>query len=275
MADASELFIHAPDQDTYDLEEAIKFGKICIWDLTMPNPTDEDCVFCDEPEQKLAISAFDLAVPLASGRAALKGALGMMRPGYMLGVTREHVTSFAQLSSADLVAIDASFSSAEDRLRTNLRHSQYDKYIRLEHGSDNVKDCTLGSGACVTHAHQHLIPGTKKTIARMLKENLDWQQLNDYSELSSLRGEPYLYVGSDDKHYAAIDPQVVSQWGRRLIAEEDGHKEWDWGVFTGAINHVQTLVSLGIVPQGRMTIRPDGQATFFPRLYPRGEGLYK
>jgi diadenosine tetraphosphate (Ap4A) HIT family hydrolase len=273
MADANELYVAAPTRDTYNVEEAVSFGNTFIWDLTEANPTNEDCVFCDEPEDTLEVSAFDLAIPLANGHVALKGALGMMRAGYMLGVTRQHVTSFAQLPTTVLAEIDASFRNAEEELCADLGYSDY---IRLEHGSDNIKACGLGAGACVMHAHQHLIPNIGATAERMMEQEIDWQRLASYEDLASLKGEPYLYVGSKDGHYAAVDPQVRSQWGRRIVAEEDGHDEWDWALFSGALNLTQTRISQGMLPQGRMVvIRQDGQATFWPRIQPRGKGLYK
>lgn len=272
MADAGELLFRISDQVTDDIEEKVEFGKTFVWDLTESNPTDEACAFCDEPEEKFNVSAFDIAVPLASGRVALKGALGMMRAGYMLGVTREHLTSFAQLSSATLTEIDAAFNDVEERLCADLSQ---DSYIRLEHGSDNVESCGLGAGACVVHAHQHLIPAAGATAERMWEQDIAWHELGGYSDLSSLKGSPYLYVGFNGKHYAAIDPKVRSQWGRRIIAQEDGHDEWDWAVFSGSLNLIQTFVSQGNLPQGRMIVSHDSYADFWPRMRLRGEGLYK
>ena len=276
MADANELHFERFGPGLVDFEESLRFGDTFIWDLTESNPTDEDCAFCDEPEQKLTVSPFDVAMPLAGGQIALKAALGMLRPGYMLGVTREHTTSFAQLSPKTLVEVDGAFTDVEARLQTSLR---YDGYIRLEHGSDNVDSCGLGAGACVVHAHQHLIPATEATTERMLEEGIEWQELNEYSQLSELKGKPYLYVGYEGKHHVIPAPKIRSQWGRRILAAEDGHTDWDWVLFSGTINLLQTWISLRMIPQGQMIVHwnPHGEssAEFMPRLQPRGDGLIK
>jgi len=255
-----------------DIDVALAFGKTFIWDLTKTNPTDEDCAFCDRPENLETVNAFDIAMPIADGEIALKGALGMLRPGYMLGVTREHVTSFAQLPESVLTDADDAFTAHEDRLRQTLR---YPGYIRLEHGSDNISSCGLGAGACVMHAHQHLIPDTGATAQHMVEQGPEWTRLDDYNELTDMRGEPYLYVGHKGGHYVATNPAVRSQWGRRIVAAEDGHAEWDWALLDGGINLLQTWLSLGYLPQGRLrfSIARD-QMLFETRTQTRGE-LYK
>lgn len=253
-----------------------------ISELTTENPSDEPCVFCDPPLNKHEVMPFDFAVPVASGHIAVKVALGMMRPAYLLGVTREHLTSFAQLDPTVLTEVDETFTTIEERTIARLslieRTSQrYESYIRLEHGSDNSDSCGLGAGACVTHAHQHLIPATPYTADRMLGHSaIQWQSLESYDALAKLRGEPYLYIGCQGAHYAAVNPGVVSQWGRRIIAEEDGHDNWDWAVGHGVINLVQSLLVLGLaLPPGKthVTLGSDTAVTF-PE-YGRGRFAYE
>lgn len=235
-----------------------------ISELTENNPTDEPCAFCDPPLDMQEVSTFDFAVPIVSGQIAVKLTLGTMRPAYLLGVTREHTTSFAQLNPGLLAEVDQAFTEIEQRTLARLglspfgRKQTYESYVRLEHGSDNVDSCGLGAGACVTHAHQHFIPATGKTADMMLDDahGIAWQKLDSYQDLAQLRGEPYLYVGHEGSHYAAPSPGVVSQWGRRIIAQEDRHANWDWAVSHGILNLMHSLHALGWqMPPGKMLIR--------------------
>lgn len=235
-----------------------------ISELTAENPGDEPCVFCDPPVHENEALPFDFAVPIVSGEIAVKAALGMLRPAYLLAVTREHVTSFAQLDRSVLTEVDEAFTTIEERTIARLSLTEhigqsYKSYIRLEHGSDNSDSCSLGAGACVTHAHQHLIPATAHTAQHMLGDNaIQWQALDSYDVLTELRGEPYLYVGHKGAHYAAVNPGVVSQWGRRIVAKEDGHTNWDWAVGHGAINLVRSLLVLGLtLPPGQIHVSSE------------------
>lgn len=234
-----------------------------ISELTGDNTSDEPCAFCDPPLDAQEVATFDFAVPIASGQMAVKAALGMMRPAYLLGVTREHVTSFAQLNEEVLAEVDEAFTEVEQRTikRLGLSHfgakQTYRSYVRLEHGSDNVDSCGLGAGACVTHAHQHLIPATTETANLMLDgaHGIAWQQLDSYQDLAQLRGEPYLYVGHEGSHHAAVNPGVVSQWGRRIIAKEDRRTDWDWAVSHRVLNLMWSLHALGWqLPPGKTSI---------------------
>lgn len=234
-----------------------------ISELTADNPSDEPCAFCDPPLNAQEVPTFDFAVSVASGHIAVKAALGMMRPAYLLGVTKEHVTSFAQLDVETLREVDEVFTEVEQRTIARLglshlaRNQIYESYIRLEHGSDNVDSCGLGAGACVTHAHQHLIPATPNTADLMLDKahDINWRKLDSYEELSLLRGEPYLYVGHEGSHYAAVNPGVVSQWGRRVIAKEDRRTDWDWALSPRILNFMWSLHALGWqLPPGKTSM---------------------
>lgn len=234
-----------------------------ISELTGDNPSEEPCVFCDPPMDAREVGTFDFAVPVATGQIAVKAALGMMRPAYLLGVTKEHVTSFAQLEEEALSEIDQAFTKVEQRTLKRLGRSRfggkqvYESYVRLEHGSDNVDSCGLGAGACVVHAHQHLIPATAVTADLMLDDQhgIAWRELDSYQDLAELRGEPYLYVGHEGSHYAAVNPGVVSQWGRRIIAKEDHRTDWDWALNHRAQNLMWSLHALGWqLPPGKTSI---------------------
>lgn len=186
--------------------------------------TAEECAFCDdtqEPESQFSISS-----PLTDeGDVFLKPALGMLMPGYLLAITREHLTSFAQLDKARLAAIDQRLNLYEKPLA-----ERFGRYFRIESGSDNLKDC--GSGGCIEHAHIHLMPADEDA-GQYIQEQLPWEQLDRYEDLAEFRGHPYIYLGRLASHYVVPDPRLHSQWARRQVASVRGLEHWDWALDPG------------------------------------------
>jgi diadenosine tetraphosphate (Ap4A) HIT family hydrolase len=202
---------------------------------------DPDCVFCTQGEGD--IGAFDFGYTLGEGHIVLKPALGMMIPGYFLTVTAKHLTSFAQLPPEALTEIDRTLTQNETYLAP-----KFGEYFRVEHGADNVTTC--GSGGCIDHAHQHLIPAMD--VADYAKGLLPWEQLDRFEDLTEFQGEPYIYMGRRDEHYVVPNPDLPSQWIRRQIAEVRGLEHWDWAAYHGAAELFITYLRLGSFPVGRM-----------------------
>ena len=144
-----------------------------------------DCEFCDLVDKPQ--SPFDIHESIGDG-TLLKPTLGMMLPGYLLALTEEHVTSFAQLPEEQLRGIDASLSRYEESLG-----DKFGDYFRLEHGSDNITTC--GSGGCIDHAHIHLIPADNDVGAH-IQDQLPWQQLDSYEDIKDFQGKLTDYLTS-------------------------------------------------------------------------------
>jgi diadenosine tetraphosphate (Ap4A) HIT family hydrolase len=186
------------------------------------------CVFCDI--QNTPSSPYDVVTPLADNETYLTPALGMILPGNFLQVTQKHVTSSAQMGTEALRKMHRSRQEVLNRLG-----KAFGACVAVEHGSDGLTGHTLGSGACIDHAHTQLIPDKKGTIwGRMRAENLGWEQLQHPSDLLHYAGRPYIYIsrgGADtEEHYVAPDPQVRSQWSRAQTAAALGLAEYDWAL---------------------------------------------
>jgi hypothetical protein len=118
----------------------------------------------------------------------------------------------------------------------------FGEYFRFEHGSDNVKECGVGSGACIDHAHQHMVPALG--VAEAIRDELPWEELDGFESLAELQGVPYVYLGFEGGHYAVKNPALPSQWVRRKIAEHYRQDDWDWGMEYGEGNLFITLLAL-------------------------------
>jgi diadenosine tetraphosphate (Ap4A) HIT family hydrolase len=226
-------------------------------DFTAPADPEANCVFCEPRE----LFVFDIGQPLGKGTVILKAARGMLLPGYLLTVTREHITSFAELPSSELAEIDSLFTHVETELG-----EKFGTYFRFEHGSDNVQQCRAGAGACIEHAHQHHIPAPDAAEYILSqghpdKHKLDWQKLSSFEDIAAFRGAPYMYLGYAGVHYAVADPGVPSQWVRRQVAKVRQLPEWDWYIYNGGRELAETFFALGRYPCGRFI--QDGDQIFF------------
>jgi diadenosine tetraphosphate (Ap4A) HIT family hydrolase len=211
----------------------------------------DDCPFCRGSDSSVAL--FAISQPLRGSDVVLTPALGMLMPGYLLGVTRHHVSSFAQYDEDQLRKIEERLSHAEQYMSNK---AGYDSYFRFEHGSDAVDACRPGAGACISHAHQHLIPDEQ--VAEAILASLPWERLSDFTDLTSLRGEPYVYFGHKDEHYAVRNPRLPSQWARRKIGEIRAIEHWDWATYNGARELMQTFFDLQCFPRGRTIVNLSG-----------------
>ena len=170
----------------------------------------------------------------------LKPALGMLVPGYLLAITRDHHTSFAQLDRQRLSAINQRLNLYESMLE-----ERFGRYFRVESGSDSIT--THGSGGCIDHAHMHLIPADED-VGLHIQEQLPWQQLDSYEDLAEFRDNPYIYLGRLAMHYVVPDPRLHGQWARRQVATVRGLEEWDWAVDPGEDELHATLERLEDFP---------------------------
>lgn len=185
--------------------------------------SEEGCPFCDNVLGRQSRSAYD--EPLVDRPTFLViPALGMFLPGYLLMISRSHVGSFAHMGIDELGDIDL----WRTRHMTHLSE-EFGEYFCFEHGmGDAVREST---GACVSHAHLHLIPGS--AAARLIRNELPWQPIGEYKEIASLRGQSYSYLGWRGCHYVVPEPVLPGQWVRRQTARAMHLQNWDWAVYAG------------------------------------------
>jgi diadenosine tetraphosphate (Ap4A) HIT family hydrolase len=202
-----------------------------------------NCPFCDLPDEPAI--PYNVRRPVDGGDVSIMTGLGMLMPGHLLTVTKEHLTSFAQMDREWLKEFNES-------LQKHLEYLSkfFGTYVTVEHGSDNID--RYGSGGCIVHAHQHLIPDLE--VGEHMQEQLPWEQLDSYEDLAELRGRPYIYLGKLGMHYAVANPKLQGQWTRRQIAEVRGLDNWDWMLEQGAFNLIATFVKLNEFPDRKLML---------------------
>lgn len=158
----------------------------------------------------------------------------MLVPGYFLVVSERHQLAMVDSDSRELRAtrhwIDGVVSSLSPL---------FGNYLVFEHGSCE----SAHGGACVDHAHVHLIPKADQ-LRQRLRRALPWNKLRTYTELIQCSGTPYAYLGLAGEHYALRDSRIPSQWIRRELARHLGHDVWDWALDPGLANLEATLTAL-------------------------------
>lgn len=188
-----------------------------------------DCPFC-AASLTSSTSPFDQI--LAEGPSVhLVPALGMLVPGYLLVTTKDHRLSMADLGSQGLVELGAWIDGI-----TAALSATFGQYLIFEHGSCAGES----SGACVDHAHIHLIPASASFATKILAL-APWNELPSFSALASFSQESYAYFSFAGHHYAMARPRLGSQWIRRQIASHIGTDLWDWAIDPGTAALRKTL----------------------------------
>lgn len=160
--------------------------------------------------------------------------LGMLTPGYLLVVSEEHERSFSHWTASALHSLEAYLRELTRRLAP-----LFGEYLIFEHGPADSP--ILGSGACIDHAHFHLIP-TANDLAAHVMAAFRWTPLADLSELRKHRGKPYALASLRGSHHVVVVDDLPTQWIRRLLAERLGTPgRWDWKRHSG-LAELQTTI---------------------------------
>lgn len=194
----------------------------------------EGCRFCEAlPKPK---SAFDASQLIAGGDIAIKPARGMLIPGYLLAVTKNHFTSFAGLSKSRLEQVGNSLDELEAQLA-----QQFGEYFRYE-SSSGTPDPSWDPRLSIDHAHQHLVPATD--VGSNMLDMLPWKQVDSYEDIAAYAKRPYAYLGMAGLHHAMVEPNLPSQWMRKRLADIRRLPNWDWELYPGHTELNETLAKL-------------------------------
>lgn len=182
---------------------------------------DEDCPFCTKIIRGDSASAFDRK--LAEHKLfVVTPALGMLVPGYLLLIAKEHVPSLARLGPTGLHAIDRWVDRHLPRWA-----ARFGDYFWFEHGMG----AGSAAGACIAHAHLHLIPAG--AAVDPIEAALPWQRLASYQTLARLGDRAYAYLGRPGGHGVVPEPSLPGQWVRRQTAHALHLDHWDWAAYSG------------------------------------------
>lgn len=201
-----------------------------------------ECEFCEEadsgvcgyfkpPKSRLIwVSENFLSVP----------SIGPLALGHLLIIPKNHVQSFAGLDATEFQEALAFLKDVVTKLR-----ARFGDLAMFEHGSFGASQ----SGACIEHAHIHVLPFAG-SLRACLPEGYRRNQLTSWGELPSFAKVPYLLATRNiEPPSVIVRPKVGSQYFRKCIAREQGRPdEWDWAVFPNmelCLDIIDTLASSG------------------------------
>lgn len=154
--------------------------------------------------------------------------IGPLAPGHVMLVPRGHYYSVLNCPKEILLECQQLLDKCASRLYKIYRQN----VLVFEHGStsEQQKIC----GACIDHAHLHVVPGPLKFISSAMSGFHGWQDGSSLLDLRSYtHGYAYMLVGNPLRtpHYwvRRCSETMPSQFLRRILAGELGnHEEWDW-----------------------------------------------
>jgi diadenosine tetraphosphate (Ap4A) HIT family hydrolase len=191
------------------------------------------CILCDivagapwVPFRSL-FSAEDVAseVILESEHFIVIADIGPIVEGYALIVTKNHILSLACMEPKQL----EEFAIVQEKIRS-AQVLTYGSSISFEHGSGKENE---RSGACIDHAHMHVVPVHRDPSPEILGR-FDFIQLEHLSQLCPHVDHPgYLYYeDSSGRKWGATPASVPRQFFRQVIRSTQApHLPWDWRSF--------------------------------------------
>lgn len=185
----------------------------------------------------------------SDGRTAVIPSIGALVPGHVLVCPTRHALSFGAMPYHDHDMAMAMADLFSDVLTTVFEAP----IIRFEHGPGRRSK----AGACVEHAHLHLLPLPTSPQVRAVS-GLQWQAVNPNSVHAKMRqltdGYGYLFLQDESGSWLADGHQVRSQEMRRVVSRLTGRPhEWDWGVFERPDN---VRLTVDLLARNRTSLSP-------------------
>jgi len=179
---------------------------------------------------------YDFHIIVENKNFVVVPALGSIVPGYLLIVPKQHVLSMAKLS-IDLLNELIDFSIRIEKLQSNY----WGLPIIFEHGMCSK---TESAGACINHAHWHMVPGNWD----LLSANLKYMQVPSFLNFAKNNkgNKPYLlFINKDKQSFIIEEEGIPHQYFRRQLARLIGEAEkWDYVVYPFFENMKETLTKL-------------------------------
>jgi diadenosine tetraphosphate (Ap4A) HIT family hydrolase len=167
-------------------------------------------------------------------------ALGQLIEGYLLIAPKEHSLSSIKLNYQRAEAL-LNFSKKISGFQSII----WEKPTIFEHGACQTNQ---KSGACISHAHWHLIPGNWDNLLPIPSINLRYSSFLEFYETNKSDEAFVLQINSDNSCFITNKEDIPSQYIRRLLAKQI-HKddEWDYLVFPFFENIRKTINKFNII----------------------------
>jgi diadenosine tetraphosphate (Ap4A) HIT family hydrolase len=183
------------------------------------------CTFCNKFSKRSHVPRewFD-EILLETPHFFVVPGLGALADGYSLVVSRTHEVSMAALPESQL----SELRDIVSELRSNLS-TAFEPLVLFEHGPACEKG---GGGACIVHAHMHILP-TRLNLADIPVDDNSFAPIPDLTHLRRFANLDYVFLElQDGSAFVGQGKTRSSQWFRRIVAERIGvPDEWDYAVF--------------------------------------------
>lgn len=143
--------------------------------------------------------------------------------GHLLIIPDRHVPSLAGLLKSERSELYEVKQYAESMLE-----DVYGSIIYFEHGAETF---ARHAGACIDHAHLHLVPGDIDILPNVARDYPDIRSFTSYKDaLDDLAGRAYLMFGrATGPVYGTHAPVCVTQYLRRTVAQASRSEAmWNW-----------------------------------------------
>lgn len=212
---------------------------------------EEDCRLCQELERGfLEVDGKNLGNRVISDEEnfVVIPALGPLREGHIMIVSKEHYLNMGQLPQSYMLELKNIKERAEKAVT-----EKYQKPFFFEHGPTK----RAKAGSCIDHMHLVAVPLNEqesRKIVAYITERFPrrWISVFHDVERESKEGIPYILIEEvvGEKKYKTgyvfeIPKDMPSQYMRQVIATKIGHPErWDWRTNFGLEETLRTYETL-------------------------------
>jgi diadenosine tetraphosphate (Ap4A) HIT family hydrolase len=179
-------------------------GVSPVWRYLFPDAADSEVVWSSD----LFTVALDTA-PIVEG--------------HLLLISNDHITSLAGNIHEAAAMLEDAKAAAE-----NLVSEVYGDFTYFEHGALSF---TRHAGACVDHAHLHILPGSYNILADISRDYPELKRYSCYEDaLRDLARTPYLLFGTSNIGvYGVSAPVCSTQYLRKLVSfRAKVTDKWNW-----------------------------------------------
>lgn len=182
------------------------------------NGNAEESFFLSEVAASLDIHSRQL---FTSETFLIFPSVGALVPGHFLIVPKKHITAMAYLDKRELHELEGVISE----LKNLLLRIYKTKMVLMEHGSTYDR---CSSGACVSHAHFHILPNEIK-LSNSIHVDKEKIRISQLDHILHLNTDYLLYSDDCKSFYFSKAENFPSQYFRKAIfqaSELKGH--WNW-----------------------------------------------
>jgi len=157
--------------------------------------------------------------------------VGALVPGHLLIAPKRHITAMANLNIDEL----SELKGVINELKKLLSIIYDEKIVLMEHGTLNSR---ISSGACVDHAHIHILP-SNVMLSHSINEEKKAISIAQLNNIKYIENDYLLYSDDCENYFYSVVKKITSQYFRKVIFDNgnlEGH--WNW-----VIDHrIQTMV---------------------------------